>query len=60
MEKFREFLGHARECEQLAKNASDPSVRQQWESLAKTWRALAIERQKMFKLPEIDDEGTSP
>ncbi len=59
MEKYRQFLSHARECEQLAKTAPNPEVRKEWENLAETWRALAAERQKMFKLPP-DPENERP
>ena len=61
MDKYREFLSHARECEQIAKNATDPKVREQWESLARTWRSLAAERQRMFKLPPApENHDASP
>jgi hypothetical protein len=61
MDKYREFLAHARECDRLAKGASDPDVRQQWDRLAQTWRSLAEERRKMFKLPpEPERKGAAP
>jgi hypothetical protein len=37
------------------KRATDPKIREQWEILARTWRTLTDERQKMFKLP-VDSE----
>ena len=61
MDKYREFLERARECERLAKSASDMAVREQWERLAKTWKSLAVERQKMFQLPpEPESNDNSP
>jgi len=51
MEKYREFLSHARECEELAKSAATAEGRKEWEKLARTWRTLAGERQTMRKLP---------
>ncbi len=58
MEKYREFLSHAHECEQLAKTAPNPELRQEWEKLAQTWRSLATERHKMIK-PPSEPENTS-
>jgi hypothetical protein len=59
VEKYREFLSHARECERLANSTSDSNIRQQWERLAHTWRSLALERQQMFKLP-VEPESPPP
>ena len=37
------------------------AVREQWERLAKTWKSLAVERQKMFQLPpEPESNDNSP
>ena len=58
LEKYREFLSHARECERLAKSTSNPKHREEWESLARTWRELAEERRRMFKLPPMPEDGT--
>ena len=59
MEKYREFLSHARECEQLARSAPNPDVRKEWEKLAATWRMLAGERRELKQLP-VDPEEISP
>jgi len=59
LEKYREFLSHARECEQLARGASNPAARTEWEKLAATWRSLARERREMKQLPPDPEEVES-
>jgi hypothetical protein len=61
MEKYHEFLSHARQCEQLANSAATAEARQEWEKLARTWRALAGKRREMQQLSlEPEESGPLP
>jgi hypothetical protein len=46
MKTVQEYLRHAHECEELARNVPDLEHRRMIAQMAETWRMLAAERQK--------------
>ena len=47
MKKLEEYLQHAVECRQMARNAP-PQHREQLEEMARTWEQLAEARQRQI------------
>jgi hypothetical protein len=60
MKKLREYLQHAAECRELARNAA-PSHRAQLQQMAETWEQLAEARRRdLNKRGMLADEESSP
>jgi hypothetical protein len=49
--KAEEYLAKARECDELAEQARDPFIKQQFIDIAKTWRAMACAYRKPDSYP---------
>lgn len=63
MKMLTEYLEHAVTFERMAKDATDPAVKAQFEKQAAAYRKLATERAAKYGLPSpslpIKDEGKS-
>ena len=46
--RAEEYRGHANECDQRAATARDSEVRSQFEELARQWREMANQIDRMF------------
>jgi hypothetical protein len=51
MKTVQEYLRHAVECEEIASKASTPDERKVIVNMAKTWRMLASQREKLILAP---------
>jgi hypothetical protein len=51
MKTVQEYLRHAVECEELASKTSSPEERKIIVNMAKTWRMLAAQREKLILAP---------
>jgi hypothetical protein len=51
MKTVQEYLRHAKECEQLASKTSSREARAIIANMAKTWRMLAAQREKILLAP---------
>lgn len=55
MKKLHEYEDRAIECERLAKQCSDPSIREGYLKLAATWREQSIARAKYLNKKDVID-----
>jgi hypothetical protein len=51
MKTVQEYLRHAVECDELASQATSPEERKIIVNMAKTWRMLAAQREKLILAP---------
>lgn len=55
MKTVQDYLRHAEECEMLAGQAASPEQREAILDMAKTWRLLASQREKLILKPHGSD-----